>query len=149
MEPLIQQIDCSGECIICICPHLGVICVNLVVSLLEIFICTVLFASHFWLIFLEAFRCSLTFPNNVYDILASILVGQSFCGIRKLLWLTIVQAFFRHLWGGRNGRIFRDVSSFDWSMDMVLFTAFLWCKNKHQFALYNLSYLISNLRSLL
>lgn len=65
-------------------------------------------------------------------------MGQSFCGIRKLLWLTIVQAFFRHLWGGRNGRIFRDVSSFDWSMDMVLFTAFLWCKNKHHFALYNL-----------
>lgn len=43
------------------------------------------FASHLWQAVLRAFGWSLTFPNNVLDFLASVLVGHPFGGTKKLL----------------------------------------------------------------
>lgn len=108
------------------------------------------FAAHFWNIILEAFGWNVTFPNTIWEILSTIIVGHPFHGSRKILWLSIIRAFFWKLWCERNDRTFRDIfSSFDYFWDLVLSTAFSWCKNMQPFINYSLSYFISNWKAFL
>lgn len=52
------------------------------------------FASRFWHIILDAFDWPITFSDNIFDILASLLVGHLFHGNKKTVWLAILCAFF-------------------------------------------------------
>lgn len=45
------------------------------------------YVSHFWHIVLEAFDWSLDCSNNMFDILASLLVGHPFNGTKKTVGL--------------------------------------------------------------
>lgn len=84
------------------------------------------FASHFWLIILEACGWSLMFPNNVFNILASVLVVPPFGGTQQVLWMGIVCAFLWLLWGESNVHFFRDTSSsFDCFIDNFIYCIFL------------------------
>lgn len=95
------------------------------------------FATCFWNFILEAFGWSLTCPNSISNLLASLLVGHPFGSSKRTIWLVIVHAFFWTLWGERNDRLFRgSYSPFEWFMDLVLANAFLWC-SKHPFTRYS------------
>lgn len=103
------------------------------------------FASNYWRIVLEAFGWSLPCSNLIFDILVSLMVGHPFGGIKRLIWLAILRAFFWALWCEQNVCIFRDFFfSFDRFMDLDLSIAFYWCKDKHPFNHFSLSCLVSN-----
>lgn len=66
------------------------------------------YASRFWHIILEAFGWLMACSNNIFDILASLLVGYPFSGTKKTIWLVMLHAFFWTFWGERNNLLFRD-----------------------------------------
>lgn len=85
MVLLILLIIYNIVCPICLTLHLCVPCVKATLkSPAHLFLhCS--FASHFWHIILEAFGWSLACLNNMFDILASLLVGHSFHGTKKMV----------------------------------------------------------------
>lgn len=98
--------------------------------------CICSFAACFWQIVLDAFGFgwSVVSANNIFDILAYLLVGHPFHGLKKMFWLAILRAFFWTLWGKRNKRFSRDsFSSFGKFVELVLSTTLCWCKNRHPF----------------
>lgn len=90
---------------------------------------------------MEAFGWSFVFPNSIFDILTSLLVGHHFGGTRRVIWLPIMQSFIWTLWGECNGQLFRDTSStFDRFLDSVLTHIFNWYNLESPFNSYNLSF---------
>lgn len=151
MVELIQLIVCKGECLILPSFHLGVLCVLQIQASL----------SSFWPLLLLLYFSVLDyyvgciwlvngFAKCYFGYFSTCFCGSSFSGAKKTFWLAINQTFFWYLWCKRNAWIFRDLfSSFDSFLDLILFHTLYWCKHKHPCRDYDLSFFISNGRSLL
>lgn len=97
------------------------------------------FATKYWDLILEAFGWCLSFPHNIYDLLALQFWWDKLFMVQRKLYGSLLVVFLWHLWGKKNARIFRDpLSYFDCFMDLILFHAIYWCKCKHPFIDYSL-----------
>lgn len=90
------------------------------------------------------------FPNSIFDLLTTLLVGHPFGGSKCIIWLALMHAFSELFGANETVSLFRNsASTFMCCLGTVLTSVYNWCKFESSFTSYSLSFLLSNWKDFL